>query len=95
MDARLTIGHIDPCLAQFTILSIVARVYSTPFLGCSRLCWLVPSFAMSNARRVAGTPAGADDEDERKRGAARSEGAGDRLAVRAGRRADKPEDGSG
>lgn len=71
-----TIGHMEPCLAQFAILSNVARVYSTPFFGCSSDCWLLPSLAMSNASRVAGTPAaGEDEEEESERAEARSEGA--------------------
>lgn len=42
-------GHIEPCLAQLTILSIVPRAYSTPFLGVSRLNWFEPTLARSNA----------------------------------------------
>lgn len=44
-----TIGHILPCLAQFTILSAVERAYSTPFFGCSSEAWLEPTLAKSNA----------------------------------------------
>lgn len=47
--AKLTIGHIEPCLAQLTILSIVPKAYSTPFLGVSKDNWLEPTLANPNA----------------------------------------------
>jgi len=39
------IGHIDPCRAQLTTLSIVERTYSALFLGVSRDNWLLPLMA--------------------------------------------------
>lgn len=48
-EVERTIGHILPCLAQLTTLSIVLRAYSTPFLGASRLAWFDPCLATSKA----------------------------------------------
>lgn len=42
-------GHMEPCLAQLTILSAVDRAYSTPFLGCSSEAWFEPTLAKSKA----------------------------------------------
>lgn len=45
-------GQIDPVLPQLATLSIVVRAYSIPFLGVSRLCWLLPVLATWEASRV-------------------------------------------
>ena len=41
------IGHIDPCRAQFAILSNVDKTYSARFEGVSKLSWLEPRFAIA------------------------------------------------
>lgn len=53
------IGHIEPCRAQLTILSIVDKTYSALFLGVSRLNWLLPCCA----RVVIGIPSGVDGDE--------------------------------
>lgn len=45
-------GHMEPCLAQLTILSMVPSAYSTPFLGVSSESWFEPTLARSNAREA-------------------------------------------
>lgn len=45
-------GHMDPWRPQLTILSSVERTYSAPFLGVSRLNWLLFCWAMVVSGRV-------------------------------------------
>ena len=40
-------GHIEPCRAQFAILSSVESTYSALFEGVSKLSWLEPRFAIA------------------------------------------------
>ena len=46
MSAPKVIGHMLPCRAQFTILSIVLSTYSALFCGLSKLSWLLPVLAI-------------------------------------------------
>lgn len=57
-------GHIEPCLAQLTILSAVANAYSTPFLGCSSEAWFEFATARVQASEALteGTPPAASLE---------------------------------
>ena len=45
-NAPKVMGHIEPCRAQFAILSSVERTYSALFEGVSRLSWLEPRWAI-------------------------------------------------
>lgn len=45
-DAPKVMGHMEPCRAQFAILSSVESTYSARFWGVSRLSWLEPCFAI-------------------------------------------------
>ena len=46
MNAPKVMGHILPCRAQLTILSIVLSTYSALFCGLSKLSWLLPDLAI-------------------------------------------------
>ena len=64
-DAPKVMGHIEPCRAQFAILSSVDSTYSAPFAGVSRLSWFEPRFAiwvMGSAGSVELVGTGAADD---------------------------------
>lgn len=56
-----------PCLAQLTILSAVAKAYSTPFLGVSSDNWFEPCFAKLNAALVSTAAIDCDSAEEAAR----------------------------
>ena len=45
-NAPKVMGHMEPCRAQFAILSSVESTYSARFEGVSKLSWFEPCFAM-------------------------------------------------
>jgi len=68
-EGKRTIGHILPCLAQLTTLSIVAKAYSAPSLGVSSEAWLDPDAATSKELLIsAGVRADLGVEEEMREG---------------------------